>query len=218
MFVGHFALGFGAKRLAPQVSLGILFLASQLADVVWPTLVLLGVESVRIEPGVTALTPLDFVHYPYSHSLLALALWAALFAVSYVLLARAGTKAAIVIAALVLSHWLLDVLTHRPDIPVTIGDSYKVGLGLWNYPVAAVAVELLLFAAGAGVYLHFTKARNRQGSIGFWVLVSLLAGVYIASLLGPPPPSATAVAWSAQGIWVAVALGFWIDRNRINRH
>ena len=215
MFIGHFAMGFGAKKFAPQVSLGVLFLACQLADLIWPNLVLLGIEKFSIEPGVTALTPLDFQHYPYSHSLLALLIWAALFAVLYTALRHAGKRAAIVIGLLVLSHWLLDVLSHRPDMPLTLGDANRIGLGLWNHPLPAIAVELLLFAAGVWLYATSTRALNRKGSIGLWALVVFLLLVYAANFLGPPPPSVQAVAWSAEAIWLLVAWGFWVDHNRV---
>lgn len=215
MFIGHFALGLGAKKFAPQVSLGILFLACQLADIIWPNLVLLGIEALEIDPGITVLTPMNFLHYPYSHSLIALIIWGAIFGVLYALLRHAGTRAAIVIAALVLSHWVLDVLTHRPDMPVTLSDASVIGFGLWNHPFVAVPLEAGLFGAGVWLYIRHTKPLNRQGSIGFWGLVIFLLAVYAANLLGPPPPSATAVAWSAQALWLIVAWGFWVDRNRV---
>jgi len=132
MFIGHFGLGFGAKKLAPTVSLGSLFLACQFADLLWPTLVLTGIEIVKIQPGITTVTPLDFVHYPYSHSLLALLIWAAAFAIGYILIRRSFGLAAVVIGALVLSHWFLDLLVHRPDLPLTFTSSARYGLGLWN--------------------------------------------------------------------------------------
>lgn len=214
MFIGHFAMGFGAKRFAPQVSLGILFLACQLADLIWPNLVLLGIETLNIEPGITAMTPLNFSSYPYSHSLIALLVWAVVFASLYIVLSRTGAKAAIVIAALVFSHWVLDVITHRPDMPISLGDAPKIGIGLWNYPMIAIPVELLLFGIGVWIYSRCTQAMNRKGSIGLWVLVSFLLAVYLANVFGPPPPSAAAVAWSAQAMWLIVAWGFWVDRNR----
>ncbi len=214
MFIGHFALGFGAKRFAPQVSLGILFLACQLADMIWPSLVLAGVETLDIQPGITAMTPLDFSSYPYSHSLVALVLWATVFAAVYVGLTRLGLKAAIILAALVLSHWVLDVLTHRPDMPITFAESPKLGMGLWNYPIIAIPLELSLFGAGVWLYSRCTKPLNRQGSIGFWALTAFLVAVYFANILGPPPPSTIAVAWSAQAMWLIIAWGFWIDKNR----
>jgi hypothetical protein len=217
MFIGHFAVAFGAKKHAPRVSLGVLFLACQLADIIWPNLVLLGIEKVEVEPGITAMTPLNFLYYPWSHSLVALLLWSVLFAVLYFVLRRSGTRAALVIAAVALSHWVLDVLTHRPDMPVTLNGPTLLGAGLWNIPVLAVTLELVMFALGVWLYLRHTRASNRKGSIGLWSLVSFLLIVYVASLFGPPPPSATAVAWSAQALWLVIIWGFWVDRNRTVR-
>jgi membrane-bound metal-dependent hydrolase YbcI (DUF457 family) len=214
MFIGHFGLAFGAKKFAPAVSLGILFLACQLADILWPNLVLLGFESFEIEPGATILTPLDFVHYPYSHSLVALAAWSLLFALLYSLLRRAGTQAAVVIAVLVLSHWGLDVLVHRPDMPVALNNAMLMGLGLWNEPLLEVPFELFLFGGGVWLYSRHTRPRNRQGRYGLWALVLFLLAIYAANLLGPPPPSTAAVVWSAQAVWLIIAWGFWIDHNR----
>jgi hypothetical protein len=217
MFIGHFAVAFGAKKYAPQVSLGVLFLACQLADIIWPNLVLLGIEKVEVEPGITAITPLNFLYYPWSHSLVAMLLWSIIFAVLYVVLRRAGTRAAIVIGVVALSHWVLDVLTHRPDMPVTLSSPVRLGAGLWNIPVLAVALELVMLALGVWLYLRHTRAINRKGSIGLWALVSFLLLIYAASLFGPPPPSATAVAWSAQALWLVIIWGFWVDRNRTVR-
>ncbi len=214
MFVGHFALAFGAKKYAPQVSLGVLFLACQLADLLWPNLVLLGLERFEIDPGNTAMTPLSFVHYPYSHSLIALLVWGALFGALYSVLNRAGIKTAVIIAGLVLSHWVLDVVTHRPDMPIALGDSMRIGFGLWNYPVLAVITEMSIFAAGICLYATHTEARDRVGSIGLWALVVFLLIVYSVNILSPPPPSVDAVAWAAQAMWIVVAWGYWVDRHR----
>jgi membrane-bound metal-dependent hydrolase YbcI (DUF457 family) len=214
MFVGHFALAFGVKRYAPQVSLGVLFLACQLADLLWPNLVLMGVEYFEVEPGNTAMTPLSFLHYPYSHSLVALLVWGVIFGALYAVLNRTGTKTALILAGLVVSHWVLDVVTHRPDMPIALGDSIRIGLGLWNTPVLAVVTEMSIFATGIWLYAAHTKARDRVGSIGFWTLVGFLLTVYLASILGPPPPSIDAVTWSAQAMWLVVAWGYWVDRHR----
>lgn len=213
MFIGHFAVALAAKRAAPEVSLGTLVVAAQLADLVWPTLVLLGIESFAIRPGITAVTPLDFTSYPYSHSLVALAGWGFVLAAVYYAVRRRPLAAA-VLFCVVLSHWLLDVATHRPDMPLTIGGSARLGLGLWNSIAATLAVEGLLFAAGVWIYARTTRALDRTGTWSFIGLALFLVLVYAANVLGPPPPSVAAVAWSAQAIWLLVAWGYWIDRHR----
>jgi hypothetical protein len=214
MFLGHFAVAFAAKRAAPGVSLGALFLAAQLADLVWPVLVLAGVERFEVRPGITAFTPLDFIHYPYSHSFVALAAWGAAFAALYYALRRSGARPALLLAALVLSHWVLDVASHRPDMPLTLGGTARVGLGLWNSVPATLIVEFALFAAGVYLYARTTRALDRIGRFGFHGLVAFLALAYIASFAGPPPPSVEAVAWSALAMWLLVGWGYWIDRHR----
>jgi membrane-bound metal-dependent hydrolase YbcI (DUF457 family) len=214
MFLGHFGLAFGVRTVSPSISLGALFLACQFADLLWPTLLLAGVERVEISPGVTAVTPLDFVSYPYSHSLSALVVWSVMVGAAYVALRRAPATAAVTLALLVVSHWVLDYITHRPDLPLTIGGARRVGLGLWNSVPGTLAAELGIFGAGLVLYLRSTAARDRIGSIGLWALVAFLLVVYLASAFGPPPPSASAVAWSAQAMWLLVLWGYWVDRHR----
>ncbi len=214
MFIGHFAVGFAAKRAVPAVSLGMLFFACQLADLVWPNLVLLGIERVDVDRGNTAFTPLDFVSYPYSHSLLALTGWSALVGVLYRLVRCAAKPAAVVVALIVLSHWVLDVLTHRPDMPLTIWGTARVGLGLWNSVPATIAVEGLMFVAGTVLYIRATIARDRAGSFGLWGLIAFLALINGVNIAGPLPPSSSAVAWTAQLMWLIVLWAFWVDRHR----
>ena len=215
MFIGHFAIAFGAKKYAPHVSLGLLFLACQMADLVWPNLVLLGIETFEIEPGNTVLTPLRFTHYPFSHSLLALLLWSALLAGFYLLMQRGAKRTAMVIALVAVSHWFLDFLTHRPDMPITFNEATLVGLGLWNYPVLAIPLELLLFAIGVWIYIRQTRALDKIGIYGLWGIVIFLVTIYFANIFGPTPPSVLAVAWSAQALWLLVVAGFWVDRHRV---
>jgi hypothetical protein len=215
MFLGHFGLGFGAKKAAPTISLGTLFLASQFADLLWPSMVLLGIERVEILPGATTMTPLDFVSYPYSHSLLALSLWGIAFGALYMWIRRARATAAVTIALLVVSHWVLDYVTHRPDLPLTINGPEHLGLGLWWSVPGTLIVELTIFAAGLALYLRQTTPRDRIGSIGLWSLVAFLIVIYLASAFGPPPPSPAAVAWSAEAMWLIVAWGYWVDRHRL---
>ena len=215
MFIGHFGLAFGAKKAAPAVSLGSLFLACQFADLLWPTLLLLGTERVEVEPGVTAMTPLNFVSYPYSHSLLALCVWGLTAGIVYALVRRARGLAALTLVALVVSHWVLDVVTHRPDMPLTLNGPARLGLGLWFSIPATLAVEFVLFGAGLAVYVRATSARDRIGSIGLLTLVAFLLIIYLAAAFGPPPPSATAVAWSAQALWLVVVWGYRVDSHRM---
>lgn len=214
MFIGHFAVAFAAKRIAPTVSLGTLFVAAQLADLVWPVLLLLGIEKVEVRPGATAFTPLDFVHYPYSHSLLALSAWSIAFAAAYAFARRARIGVALTLAAVVLSHWVLDFVTHARDMPLAFGDSPRLGLGLWNSVGATIVIEGLLFICGLALYMKATQPIDKIGQRALSSLVAFLVVVYFAALFGPPAPSATAVAWTALSMWLIVAWGYWIDAHR----
>jgi len=217
MFIGHYALAFGAKRLAPGVSLGTLFLACQFADLLWPTFLMLGFEQVEIDPGNTIVTPLNFVSYPYSHSLVMLLVWSALFALLYRVL-RGGPRIAVAtIGALVFSHYILDMITHRPDLPITIGGAQRLGLGLWNYPGTTLATESAMFILGAAIYAGVTRERDRIGRIGLWALVATLAAIYFANLYGPPPPNTEAIAIAGHLLWLFVLWGYWLDRHRAPR-
>jgi hypothetical protein len=220
MFIGHFALGFAAKRLVPQVQLAALFGAAQLADLLWPVLLATGIEQVRIDPGNTASTPLDFVSYPYSHSLVTLIVWGIVF--GYAMSSSASSasppqKKTVfwVILALVVSHWLLDFVTHRPDLPLYPGGP-KFGLGLWNFPVFEKAVEIALYAIGLWIYLRATTARDGTGRWALWGLAAFLFAGFLAS--SAPPPSITAL-WSTALVvgGLIVAWTYWADRHRVAR-
>ncbi len=213
MFIGHFGLGFSAKAAAPQVSLGTLFLAAQFLDLLWPTFLLLGWETVRIQPGATALTPLVFEHYPISHSLLAASLWGLLLGGAHFQLKK-DAIAAVVVGLLVPSHWALDLLVHAPDLPLAPGSDVRAGFGLWNSAGIALVVELAVFAAGVLVYARATRSRDRSGTWGLWTLVVLLLAIHAANVLGDPPPSVGVLAWVAQAQWLLVLMAYWVDRHR----
>jgi membrane-bound metal-dependent hydrolase YbcI (DUF457 family) len=166
MFIGHFAIGFASKRWAPDTSLAVLFAATQGPDLLWPVFLLAGVEEVRIAPGDTAMTPLQFVHYPWSHSLLMVCVWAALAGILARLAPardpRAAARRALVVAGGVLSHWLLDAATHRPDLPLWPGGAARVGLGLWHSVPMTVIVESLMYVAGVVIYFRATRPIYRS--------------------------------------------------------
>ena len=214
MFIGHFAVGFGAKRVAPEVSLGTFFLAAQLADLVWPNLVLIGIERFEIQPGITRVTPLDFTYYPYSHSLVAALFWSVLASLVYLAVKRGRVQAAVTVGVVVASHWVLDVVSHRPDMPLTLSSETRIGFGLWNSLGATIAVEFILFVIGLALYLSVTAPKDNIGRYGLAGLITFLLVINILNLFGPPPPSVTAVAWSAQAMWLLVAWGYWVDRHR----
>jgi LexA-binding, inner membrane-associated putative hydrolase len=214
MFIGHFAVAFAAKPAAPRVSLGTLFFACEWVDLVWPVLLLAGLERVEIRPGITAFTPLDFVHYPWTHSLLMCAVWAAGFGLLYFFV-RKNARAAWILAAVVLSHWFLDFVAHRPDLPLAPGSETRFGLGLWNSVPATLLVESALFILGLGFYLRRTRASDRIGSWGLWFIVVFLLAAYLGASMGPPPPSVEAIAWAGLiGGAVTGLLGYWVDRHR----
>lgn len=212
MFIGHFAVAFASKRVAPRTSLGLLVAAVSLLDLLWPILVLAGVEVVRIDPGNTAVTPLDFVSYPYSHGLAFVCLWGAVFAGAYFARSR-YSRGAVMIFIGVVSHWVLDVISHRPDMPLYPG-SERIGLGLWNSLPATVLVEGTAFALGVWLYAAGTRARDATGRWAWWALVVLLLIIYAGNLAGSPPPSSTAVAAVALAAWVFPLWAWWIDRHR----
>ena len=213
MFLGHFATAYAAKRLAPRTSLGTLFAAAELPDLVWPWLVLAGVESATIAPGDTAFTPLRFDEYPLSHSLLTVAVWGAAFGAVH-FWRRRRLVDALVLAALAVGHWGLDFVSHGPDMPLWPGGP-RLGLGLWNSVTATILVELAMLAAGLRLAASATRARDRLGRWGFAGLGALLLLIYAANVASPPPPSMEAVGWvGAVGGILFVALAAWVDRHR----
>jgi membrane-bound metal-dependent hydrolase YbcI (DUF457 family) len=216
MFLGHAAVAFAAKSAAPKTSIGTLLMAAQFIDLLWPVFLLLGLEHVRIDPGNTAMTPLDFYDYPLSHSLLGTVVWALLFGVTY-LAVRRYRRGAAVLAALVISHWVLDLVTHGPDPPLSPASESGVGLGLWNSVPATVAVEGLLFAGCLALYSRTTRAIDRTGTWSLWGLVTFLVVVYAANTFGPPPPDVNVIAYAGNASWLFVIWGYWIDRHRVVR-
>lgn len=216
MFLGHFALALAAKKAAPKASLGTLVLSAQFADCLWPVLLLLGVEQVRIVPGLMRASPFDFISYPISHSLLMQLVWGLLFGVVY-LLWRRDIRTALIVGALLPTHWLLDFFAHRPDMPFYPGGGPKVGLGMWNSLPLTLLVEYGLLIAGMAIYLMSTRPkseRHNSHNYAFWSLIIFLAVVYAASMFGPPPPTVRALAISALAVWLTIPWAAAADRHR----
>jgi hypothetical protein len=213
VFIGHYALGLAAKRAAPNTSLGTLFAAPALADLLWPVFLLAGWEHVTIAPGPNPFLTLVFDTYPLSHSLLTLAAWGVLWA--FVYRWRTGyTRGAVVVALLVVSHWVLDFVVHRSDLPLYPGGP-KFGLGLWNSVAGTILVEGLMLVAGGAVYFTTTRARDAVGRYGLWALLVLIVGSYVGSQVSGPPPGVRALAIGAIVFgWLFVAWAAWADRHR----
>ena len=212
MFIGHYGVGFGAKKAAPRISLGTLFLAAQFLDLLWPTFLLLGWERVAVSPPGSRI-PLTFVSYPWTHSLLMACVWSIIVGGVYWLVRR-NARGFLVLALLVVSHWVLDLFVHDPDLALVPWGASHVGMGLWNDPMLELVLELAIFAAGVFLYYRTTKAKDGIGRHGAWVLVLLLLVAHLSNYFGPPPPNAAMLGWFGQILWLFVILAYWVDRHR----
>jgi hypothetical protein len=213
MFIGHYGVALASKRAAPKTSLGILFLSAQLTDLLWPLFLLIGIEHVRIEPGNTAITPLDFYDYPFSHSFVGSVVWSLALGILYFAFRRYA-RGAWIVGLCVFSHWILDAIVHRHDLPLIPGINIYMGFGLWNSMVGSVVVEFGIFLIGLVLYLRTTVAQDRIGRYGLWSLVLVVVIIWVANIFGPPPPSVRAIAVVGNASWLFVLWAFWIDRHR----
>jgi membrane-bound metal-dependent hydrolase YbcI (DUF457 family) len=215
MFIGHFAVGFAAKRWAREAPLGVLLLAPVLLDVLWPAFCLIGIEQYRILPDGGPFTRLEFISYPWSHSLAMSIVWGLLLGALWRLRGGSGRTAAI-LAAAVVSHWVLDWVTHLPDLPLWPPRGPRLGLGLWNSVAGTVAVESLMLTVSAWLYFSATRAKGHIGRIGPWAYLTLLATLYVANVAGPPPPvgAERLVSIVALAFVLLVPLASWIDTHR----
>ena len=212
MFIGHYAVGLASKKLAPRASLGALIAAPILLDLLWPIFLLLGWEHVSIMPSSNPFHRLQFDSYPISHGLVAVVGWATLFASLYFGIARYAAGA-IVIWIGVISHWLLDYVVHRPDLPLYAG-SRLVGLGLWNHRWATVAIELAMFAIAIWIYLRQTMPKDKIGAYAFWAFIIFLLIAYAGAIFGPPPKSVKMLAIGTLLTWLFNPWAWWFDSHR----
>jgi hypothetical protein len=212
MFIGHFGAGLAGKKPGKDISLGTLFMAAQWLDLVWPVLVLLNIEIVKINPGDTILTPLNFESYPYSHSLLYTFIWSFLFGAVYFIFKR-NFRNSVLLGLLVLSHWVLDLFVHRPDLPLYPGGPLE-GFGLWNLPIVEIPLEIIIFIIGIYLFVTSTKPKDKTGVFAYWGLIIFISVIYIMNLIGPPPPDTNAIAFAGIGMWLIVLWGYWANKHR----
>jgi len=212
MFVGHTAVALAARSVRRDLPLGRLLVATYTLDLIWPLLLAVGVERVSILPGATRFTPLVFTYYPWSHSLLMAAFWG--LGVAALLARGRGAGAAGLVAVVVVSHWVLDVVTHAEDLPLWPGHSPLFGFGLWNSFAATYLVEGGLFALGIALYLRATRARDRIGSLGLYGWLLFQAVIWATLPFGPPPPNVRAIVLFSPLPWLLILWGAWTDRHR----
>lgn len=215
MFVGHFGPGFAAKAIKPSVPLWILFAAAQLLDVFWGIFVLGGIEKFRIIPGFTATNPLDLYYMPYTHSLDGALLWSVGAGIVYYLFRKAdGWAGAGLVGGTVLSHWPLDVLVHRPDMPL-YDNSAKIGFGLWNYPAFAFVLEAAVLFAGIYFYWKVTKPVSPGGRYAMLIFGLVMLGVQALLFFGPHTSSTKVAVITALVLYCAFAVtAWWLEQKR----
>lgn len=215
MFIGHFGLSFAAKKPAPRVSLGTLFIATQFVDILWPFLLVFHVEKVAVVPGYTKTNALEFLYFPYTHSLLMGVVWGLIVGVIYWLFKK-DKQGSIIVGLCVLSHWFLDLIVHTADLPLTPFSDNKVGFGLWNNVAVAQIIEIALFLTGLYIYATLTKAKNKTGKWALWGLVFFLLLFNFANTFGPPPPNSIMTLFVSSVVLMAIIIGlaYWVDKNR----
>lgn len=215
MFLGHYGLAFGAKKVAPRVSLVTLFIVVEFVDILWPFFLLMGVEKVNIKPGFTEVTPFEFVHYPYTHSLVMGIVWGVVCGGIYWLFQK-DLRSAAIVALAVLSHWFLDLVVHIPDLPVTPFGSTKLGLGLWHSMPLTVAVEAAFFFGGLWVYIRGSHAASVRGKWSLGILTAFFVLAELSNLFGPPPTGPVSTLFWMFVILQAIllVLAGWVDRSR----
>jgi hypothetical protein len=211
MVVGHLAVALAAKKKAPTLSLGWLVAAVTMLDLIWPVLIITGVEQVQIAPGATAFTPLIFTSYPWSHSLLMSVVWGGVLA-GIALGAKVPKGQALLLIPLVMSHWVLDFVTHAPDLLLWPGATTMFGLGLWRSIPGTILVEGAMWVGAIILYLRLRPLRGIGANIAFWSLVLFITTIWITSPFSPPPPSVAAIGWLALAGWLLVPWAIWADR------
>ena len=217
MFIAHYGAAFALKRFDSKISLGWLMLWAQLPDILWSCFILAGIEIVKISPGITKANPLEFVHYPYSHSLLAtLGFVFLIFILVRIFPFKANLgklQLSLLFVAAVVSHFVLDLISHRPDLPLAGSDSLKIGLSLWNNTIISYLFEFIIFFTGIYLYYQFKSNLTKARKICLLIFILLFSFLNLGNLLGPLPPDVETVAISGLGGNIIVVIfSFWLDR------
>ncbi|KAA3633518.1 MAG: hypothetical protein DWP97_08970 [Calditrichaeota bacterium] len=219
MFIGHYGVGFALKKFDSILSLGWLFIAVQLVDIFWTILIFFGIERVEIVPGITEANPLDFVYYPFTHSLVAFIIWSLIVGLivyfGKIKSSLSKKSLSLLLGFGVFSHFILDLLVHRPDIPLMGTDSIKLGIGLWNYSALAYILEMVIFIGGVFIYFKSKKQFIKSKKIGLYIFTILLLVINLANLYGPPPENTQMIAVVGFISYILFAsFGFWVDSEK----
>ncbi len=210
MFLAHYGVAFASKKFSPSTPIWVFVCAASFLDLLWPIFLLLGLEKVSIAPGITKVTPLDFYHYPISHSLLAVIGWSVVFGITYYIFSK-DKMGSLLSALLVSSHWFLDLLVHRPDLPLDLTHSKTYGFGLWNFPIVTYLLEFGILFFGLNVYFK-TYDLNKKQKLVLLSLAVFLSIIYLMNIFGPPPPSTKAIALAGNALWLLVLWSYFVER------
>jgi|SRR5215469_11919517 len=214
MFAGHYGVSLACKGVEQRLPLWLLFLAVQFVDILWSILILLGIEKVRIVPGITATNPFDLYYMPYTHSLVAAIIWSALVYGGYRILPARSHRPALLLALAVFSHWILDLLVHRPDLPL-YDNAHKVGLGLWNYPMPTFALEAAILFGGMWLYMRSTESGSLFGKYGMPIFGIVVLVLHWILFFAAPPGSSNATPVLLLILYVGFAsIAAWLERKR----
>jgi len=219
MFIGHYGIGLALKKVEPKLSLGLLIFGAIMLDILFGLFLLSGIEHAKIVPGATVVSPFEFYDYPFSHSAVGVIIWATVGFLAYWLWPKGDRtqrkRPAFILAVAIFSHFILDFISHTPDLTIFGNNSPKLGLSLWNNLGGTIIVEMGIFFVGFILYMRATKSVSASGKYGFALMILILLVLYIGNIFGPPPPNmiSAAVIMTA-GQLALVALAFWVDRNR----
>jgi len=220
MFVGHYGIGLALKKVEPRLSLGVLIFGAIMLDILFGLFLLSGIEHAKIVPGATVVSPFEFYDYPYSHSALGAIMWATAGFLVYWLWPSGNRtqrkRPAFILAIAIFSHFILDVISHTPDMTISGNNSPILGLSLWNSLAGTMIVEIGLMFIGIALYKSVTHSVSSAGKYGFALMILILMVLFIGNIFAPAPPDMISVAVTmTAGQLALVALAFWVDRNRI---